>query len=57
MKNSKVILMAEISILPEFLEEIKTLSAVTLAQTLQEAGCEAFYQTSKKDDPNSLVFF
>jgi quinol monooxygenase YgiN len=57
MENRKVILLAEISILPEFLEEVKALSAATIKPTLEEPGCEVFYQTSKKDDPNTLVFF
>lgn len=57
MENTKVILLAEVPVLPEFLEEIKALSAATLKPTLKEPGCEVFYQTSKKDDPNTLVFF
>jgi quinol monooxygenase YgiN len=57
MENQKMIIMAEISILPEFLEEVKTLSAATLAPTLLESGCEVFYQTAKHNDPYSLVFF
>lgn len=57
MENSKVILLAEVPVLPAFLEEIKALSAATLKPALEEAGCEVFYQTSKKDDPNTLVFF
>jgi quinol monooxygenase YgiN len=57
MENSKIVLLAEVSILPEFLQEVKALSAATLVPTLKEPGCEVFYQTSKKDDPNTLVFF
>jgi len=57
MNDLKVILLVEISVLPEFLEEIKALSAATLAPTLTEPGCEAFYQTSKEGDPNALIFF
>jgi len=57
MENSKIIVLAEATILPQFIQEIQALSAAILAPTLQEAGCEAFYQTWKKDDPNTLVFF
>jgi len=57
MDNSKVIILAEVSIVPEYLEEVKASAAATLTLTLQEPGCEAFYQSSKKDDPNALVFF
>lgn len=57
MANSKVIVLAELPVLPEHLEIVKAISAETLIPTLKEAGCEAFYQTAKKDEPNTLVFF
>jgi quinol monooxygenase YgiN len=57
MINSKVIILAEVSILPQFLNEVKELAARTLIPTLKEEGCEVFYQTSKTQDPNALVFF
>ncbi|WP_161964557.1 putative quinol monooxygenase [Mucilaginibacter endophyticus] len=57
MSNSKVIVLAEIPVKPEFLEEVKAISAKALIPTLQEEGVETFYQTVKKDDPNTLVFF
>lgn len=57
MSNSKVIVLAEVPVLPEHLEEVKAISAEALIPTLKEPGCETFYQTSKKDDPNTLVFF
>lgn len=57
MSNSKVIILAEISIKPEFLDEVKALCAASLKPTLQELGCEAFYQTIKINEPTTLVFF
>lgn len=57
MSHSKIIIHAEIPVKPEFLEEVKALSAATLKPTLEEAGCEVFYQTVKADEPNTLVFF
>jgi quinol monooxygenase YgiN len=57
MSSSKYIILAEVPVKPEYLEEVKALSAVTLKSTLEEPGCEAFYQTVKTDDPNTLVFF
>jgi quinol monooxygenase YgiN len=57
MANSKVIVLAEVSVLPQHLEEVKAIAAATLIPTLKEPGCEAFYQTYKKDDQNALVFF
>jgi len=57
MSDEKVIILAEVPVKPEHLEEVKSLCAETLKPTLQESGCEAFYQNFKKDDPNTLVFF
>lgn len=57
MVNSKVIVLAEIPVKPEFLEEVKAISAKSLIPTLKENGVEAFYQTVKNDEPNTLVFF
>lgn len=57
MSNSKIIILAEIPVKPEHLDEVIQLSAETLEPTLKEPGCEAFYQTVKMDEPNTLVFF
>lgn len=57
MSNSKFIILAEVSIKQEYLEEVKALCALTLEPTLKEPGCEVFYQTSKAEDPSTLVFF
>jgi quinol monooxygenase YgiN len=57
MNNTKIIVLAEIPVRPEHLEEVKTLAAATLKPTMEEPGCEAFYQTAKADDPNTLVLF
>ena len=57
MSHSKIIVLAEAPIKPEHLGEVKMMSTATLKSTLKEPGCEAFYQTVKADDPNTLVFF
>jgi quinol monooxygenase YgiN len=57
MSSSKHIILAEVSVKPEHLAEVKVLSAAVLKPTLEEPGCEAFYQTVKADDSNTLVFF
>ncbi|HEY0175693.1 MAG TPA: antibiotic biosynthesis monooxygenase [Pedobacter sp.] len=57
MNNSKIILLVEIPVLPQFMEEVKTLSVTQLVPTLQEPGCEMLYQTVKTNDPNTLIFF
>jgi len=57
MSTSKYLILAELAVKPECLEEVKALSAATLGPTLLEPGCEAFYQTVKAGEPNTLVFF
>src|SRR6266850_3304239 len=56
MKDKKVYLLAELTILPGFLEGVKAIFKEALIPTLQEPGCEALYETGK-DDPHKLVFF
>src|SRR2546425_11449501 len=57
MKVKRIILLAELTILPGFLEEVKAIFKEALVPTLQEPGCEALYETGRKDDPHKLVFF
>lgn len=57
MNQSKIILLVEVPVKADSLEDVKALCARTLVPTLAEPGCEAFYQTSKPDDPTTLIFF
>src|SRR5712692_7676409 len=57
MEDKKIYLLAELTILPGFLEEVKAIFKEALIPTLQEPGCEALYETGRKDDPHKLVFF
>ena len=57
MKDDRIYLLAELTILPGFLEEVKAILKEALVPTLQEPGCEAFYETGRKDGPHKLVFF
>jgi len=57
MDNRKIYLLAELTILPEFLGEVKAVLAEALIPTLQEPGCEALFETSREDNPHKLVFF
>ncbi len=57
MEDEKIYLLAELTILPEFLGEVKAILKEALIPTLQEPGCEALYETGRKDDPHRLVFF
>jgi quinol monooxygenase YgiN len=57
MEDKKIYLLAELTILPGFLEEVKAILKEALIPTLQEPGCEALYETGRNDDPQKLVFF
>src|SRR5207245_9360262 len=57
MEDQKIYLLAELTILPGFLEAVKAILKEALIPTLQEPGCEALYETGRKDDPHKLVFF
>jgi len=57
MDDKKIYLLAELTILPGFLEEVKAILKEALIPTLEEPGCEALYETGRKDDPHELVFF
>jgi quinol monooxygenase YgiN len=56
-ETKKIIMLAEVTALPKFLTEVTALAKAVLAATLQEPGCEIFVQTTKQEDPNTLVFF
>src|SRR4029077_4304657 len=55
--DRKIYLLAELTVLPEFLDEVKATLAEALIPTLQEPGCEALFETSREDNPHKLVFF
>jgi quinol monooxygenase YgiN len=57
MKNQKIYLLAELTILPEFLDDVKAIFKEALIPTLQEPGCEALFETSREGSPHKLVFF
>jgi quinol monooxygenase YgiN len=57
MDDRKIYLLAELTVLPEFLDEVKAALAEALIPTLQEPGCEALFETSHEDNPHKLVFF
>ncbi|QES87938.1 putative quinol monooxygenase [Rhizosphaericola mali] len=58
MKNSKVILLAEIFVKPEFLEAVKEAAIKSVRIALfKEPGVESMTLTYKSDDPNCLIFF
>jgi quinol monooxygenase YgiN len=57
MNSQKIYLLAELNVLPEFLDDVKGALKQALIPTLQEAGCEGMFETSWEGDPHRLVFF
>ena len=57
MDSQKIYLLAELTVLPEFLDDVKGALKQALIPTLQEAGCEGLFETSREGDPHKLVFF
>jgi quinol monooxygenase YgiN len=57
MDSQKIYLLAELTVLPEFPDDVKGALKQALSPTLQEAGCEGMFETSWEDDPHKLVFF
>jgi len=57
MRNQKIYLLAELTVLPEFLDDVKAVFKQALVPTLEETGCEAMFLTSREGDPHKLVFF
>ena len=57
MDGQRIYLLAELTVLPEFLDDVKGALKQALIPTLQEAGCEGMFETSREGDPHKLVFF
>ena len=53
MDGQKIYLLAELTVLPEFLDDVKGALKQALVPTLQEAGCEGMFETSRESDPHS----
>ena len=57
MPNDKLILLIQAKVLPEHRAELLQALRETLPLTRAETGVELLYPTTRKDDPNTLVFF
>ena len=57
MPNDKLILLIQGKVLPEHRAELLQAVRETLPLTRAETGVELLYPTTRKDDPNTLVFF
>ena len=56
MDSQKTYLLAELAVLPEFLDDVKHALKQALIPTLQEAGCEGMFEASREGDPHKMVF-
>jgi len=57
MPKEKLILLIEAKVLPEHRDQLLQALREALPLTRAEAGVEFLYPTTRKDDPNTLVFF
>jgi quinol monooxygenase YgiN len=57
MKNEKIIRLLQVKVLPQYREEILHAALENKLPTRAEEGVEAYYQTTRKDDPNTILFF
>lgn len=57
MKNNKILTHVELTIAPEFIDEVLPQAILTKNLILQEDGTETFVLSFKKDTPNVLVIF
>lgn len=57
MNNNKIVTHAELSVAPEFIEEVTSKAIYTKNLIQQEEGCEVFVLSTKKDAPNVFVIF
>jgi quinol monooxygenase YgiN len=57
MKGEKVVSLFQVKVLPQFRDEILQAVLENKLPTRAEKGVEAYYQTARKDDPNTLLFF
>ena len=57
MEDQKLIVLAELTVRPKFIEKVVALSRENINFSLQEPGCETFIMTCKRNERNVLVFF
>src|ERR1700693_2804386 len=57
MDSQRIYLLAELTVLPEVLDDVKGALKRALIPTLQDPGCEGMFETSREGDPHKLVFF
>jgi predicted PurR-regulated permease PerM/quinol monooxygenase YgiN len=55
-QNAKVIRLLQVKVLPQYRDEILQAAREVRLPPSAEEGVEAYYQTTRKDDPNALIF-
>jgi quinol monooxygenase YgiN len=57
MPHEKVVRLLQVKVLPQWREEVLQAVRENKLPTRADKGVEAYYQTVRKDDPNTLLFF
>jgi quinol monooxygenase YgiN len=57
MADERVVLLVEAHVLPEHRAEVLKAAAASVIPARKEEGVEVFYEASREDDPNRIVFF
>ena len=57
MKSEKVVRLLQVKVLPQYRDEILQAARENKLPTRAEEGVEAYYQTIREDDPNTILFF
>lgn len=57
MKNEKIITHVELEISSDHIKEVLLEAISTRDHILLEDGCESFFLSTKKDNPNTIVIF
>ena len=57
MPNEKVVRLLQVKVLPQYRDEVLQAVRANKLPTRADKGVEVYYQTARKDDPNTLLFF
>src|SRR5262249_37773515 len=57
MTNGKIVRLLQVKVLPKYRDEVLQAVRENKLPTRADKGVEVYYQTARKDDPNTLLFF
>jgi len=57
MSNEKLVRLLQVKVLPKYRDEVLQAVRQNKLPTRADKGVEVYYQTARKDDPNTLLFF